>query len=62
MRAGIGGHGDGGDFHRLPVDRAPQLALALGFRDVVAVDPVADGDGRDRAIHDPLHDRGGIRR
>nr|WP_297116332.1 hypothetical protein [Thalassospira sp.] len=44
---GIGADGNGGDLERGPVDGAPKLAAALGLRDLVAVDLVADGDRAD---------------
>ena len=44
---GIGTHRHGGDLERSPVDGAPKLAAALGLRDLVAVDLVADGDRAD---------------
>ena len=57
---GVGEDGDGGDFHGLPVHRTSQLAPPLDLGDVVPLDAVADRDGRDCAIHDPLRDRRGI--
>jgi hypothetical protein len=44
---GVGAHGHRGDLERGPVHRPPELALAVGLRDLEAVDLVADGDRAD---------------
>ena len=46
-RSGIGAHRNGRDLERGPVDRPPELAPAIGFQDVKAVDLVADRDRAD---------------
>ena len=54
---GIGADRDGGDLEWGPVHRPPQLAGGLGFRDLEAVDLVADGDRADVPGLDVAPDR-----
>ena len=56
-RGGVGPNRDGGDLERGPVDRLPEFAGGLGFRDLEAVDLVADGDRADVRGLDVAPDR-----
>ena len=56
-RGGVGADRYGRDLERRPVHRAPELAPAVGFRDIKPVDLVSDRDRADVPGLDVAPDR-----